>query len=92
MFTDGKGLFLRSQNWFRCLGIGILASLDPVALDQACIDLINQEHGLPGLRLEGQPHGSDKFRALWPHVDWKRGLEYAESIGLGTRKYELIKI
>ncbi|MEW6698095.1 MAG: DUF362 domain-containing protein [Bacillota bacterium] len=72
--------------------IGILASLDPVALDQACIDLINQEHGLPGSRLEGQPHGSDKFRALWPQVDWTRGLEYAESIGLGTRKYELIKI
>ncbi|AEF93665.1 4Fe-4S ferredoxin iron-sulfur binding domain-containing protein [Desulfotomaculum nigrificans CO-1-SRB] len=72
--------------------IGILASLDPVALDQACIDLINQEHGLPGSRLEGQPHGSDKFRALWPNVDWRKGLEYAESIGLGTRKYELIKI
>ncbi|RYD06444.1 4Fe-4S ferredoxin [Desulforamulus aquiferis] len=72
--------------------IGILASLDPVALDQACIDLINQEHGLPGSRLEGQPGGSDKFKALWPHVNWQRGLEYAETIGLGTREYELIKI
>lgn len=71
--------------------IGILASLDPVALDQACADLVNQEKILPGSRLEGQDV-QDKFRALWPQATWERQLAYGEEIGLGTREYELIKI
>ncbi len=44
--------------------IGILASTDPVAIDQACFDLVNKEHGLPGSKLEGCGVGSDKFAAL----------------------------
>jgi len=36
--------------------------------------------------------GEDKFRALYPKVDWSIQLAYAEEIGMGTRKYELIKI
>ena len=36
--------------------------------------------------------GEDKFRALYPEVDWSIQLSYAEEIGLGTREYELIKI
>lgn len=71
--------------------IGILASLDPVALDQACVDLVNQERVLAGSRLDGQ-EVTDKFRALWPQADWERQLSYGEEIGLGTREYELIKI
>ncbi|MDK2887604.1 MAG: uncharacterized protein PWP72_482 [Thermoanaerobacter sp.] len=71
--------------------IGILASLDPVALDQACADLVNGEKILPGSRLEGR-EVQDVFRALWPRAAWERQLTYGEEIGLGTREYELIKI
>ncbi|OGC05075.1 hypothetical protein A2276_03920 [candidate division WOR-1 bacterium RIFOXYA12_FULL_43_27] len=62
--------------------IGILASFDPVAIDQACVDLVNQT--------EGRIKSRNKFRALYPNVDWAVQLKYAEGIGLGTRKYELI--
>ncbi len=60
--------------------IGILASVDPVALDQACIDLVNQAEGKESLvsRIESR-HGL--------HT-----LEHAEEIGLGSRTYELVNI
>jgi uncharacterized Fe-S center protein len=72
--------------------IGILASRDPVAIDQACVDLINRESVLPGTRLGGKDGSGDIFGALYPNIDWKRQLAYAEEIGLGQREYELIKI
>lgn len=72
--------------------IGILASLDPVALDQACADLVNREQVLAGSRLADKPGASDKFRALWPQANWQRQLAYAEETGLGSREYELVKI
>ncbi|MBR2764757.1 MAG: DUF362 domain-containing protein [Blautia sp.] len=60
--------------------IGILASFDPVALDQACVDLIYQAEGNKSLvkRMEAR-HGI--------HT-----LEHAEEIGLGSRTYELVNI
>ncbi|TEB11180.1 DUF362 domain-containing protein [Pelotomaculum propionicicum] len=71
--------------------IGILASRDPVAIDQACIDLVNREKVLAGSRLDGKGDVHDKFMALYPDIDWRNQLAYAEEIGLGSRKYELIK-
>ena len=60
--------------------IGILAGFDPVALDQACVDLIYQAEGNKSLvkRIESR-HGI--------HT-----LEHAEEIGLGSRAYELVDI
>ena len=60
--------------------IGILASTDPVALDQACIDLVYQAEGNASLvrRIEKQ-HGI-------------HALEHGEEIGLGSRTYELVNI
>lgn len=72
--------------------IGILASFDPVALDQACVDLVNRESALANTRLAGKDGVEDKFRALYPAIDWTRQLVYAETIGLGKRNYQLIKI
>ncbi len=72
--------------------IGILASLDPVALDQACIDLVNREKVLPNSRLADKGEAKDKFRTLYPDIDWSRQITYAEEIGLGARKYELVTI
>ena len=62
--------------------IGILASTDPVSLDQACIDLVYSSND------SGKDH-------LIERIESRNGIhtiEYAENIGVGTRKYELIKI
>ena len=59
--------------------IGTLASLDPVALDQACIDLIY--------------NSSDKGRDHFvERVESRHGVHTIEAIGVGTREYELINI
>jgi uncharacterized Fe-S center protein len=36
--------------------------------------------------------GIDKFCLVHPDTEWKKGLEYAEKIGLGTQEYELIPL
>ena len=70
--------------------IGILASTDIVAIDQACADLLNQEPALSGSCLKtALAPGEDKIRGVYPNIDWEKQLEYAESLGLGSRDYEL---
>ncbi|PLY02929.1 MAG: 4Fe-4S ferredoxin [Desulfuromonas sp.] len=73
--------------------IGILASTDPVAIDQACADLVNQATGLPDSALaQGHAPGCDKFRGIYPEINWQTTLEQAELLGLGSRAYELKKL
>ncbi len=73
--------------------IGILASTDPVALDQACADLVNQAAGLPNTALAaGHAPGCDKFRSVYPDIDWETTLEQAEKLGMGSRSYEIVKL
>jgi uncharacterized Fe-S center protein len=72
--------------------IGILAGSDPVAIDQACVDLVNQAPGLPGSELKNLSPGVDKFKDIYPKIDWPIQMEYAEQLGLGTREYELVKV
>ncbi len=60
--------------------IGILASLDPVAIDQAAADLLVARRG-----------GQDPLRA-GHDIDWSGQLAHGEKIGLGTRKYRLVEI
>lgn len=62
--------------------IGILASLDPVAVDQACIDKI----------WKSTDPGRDHFIERVERQNGRHILTYAESIGLGSREYELIEI
>lgn len=60
--------------------IGILASYDPVALDQACVDLV---------------YGAEDGRSLISRIESRNGLhtlEHAEKIGLGSRTYQLVSI
>jgi len=64
--------------------IGVLASFDPAAIDQASVDLVNQTRG----RIKS----SNKFRAIYSNVNWEAQLKHAEEIGLGYRKYELVII
>lgn len=76
--------------------IGILASFDPVAIDQASYDLVNQQFGHKGTALEeagyGMNPGEDKFKALHPETKGELQLKYGEEIGLGTRDYELVEL
>lgn len=62
--------------------IGILASLDPVAIDQACIDLVKNSED------RGKEH-------LLERINAKQGthtIDVAEELGIGTKDYELIEI
>ena len=71
----------------------MVASQDPVAIDQASADLVNQETAVSGSCLtRNTGAGEDKFRGLYPEIDWPYQLEYAEKIGLGSREYTLEKI
>ncbi len=76
-----------------CPDLGIAASYDPVALDQACLDLVNEAPCLYPSRLpEGMVPGEDKFAALHPHADGCHVLEHAHKLGMGSRQYDLIRI
>ena len=71
--------------------IGMLASTDPVALDQACADMVNEARGLPGTAMKtGHEPGCDKFRGVNPKIDWEVQLEHGEKVGLGERAYEVV--
>jgi uncharacterized Fe-S center protein len=60
--------------------IGILASFDMVAVDKACLDLVNEQTKL-----------SDAF-ATHSHTSGNHQLDYAEEIGLGSKLYHLVDI
>lgn len=77
--------------------VGMLASFDPVALDQACADLCNKMPIIEGSVLSDNckhmsHEGHDHFYMTHPDTEWVSCLEHAEEIGVGTRQYELITI
>jgi uncharacterized Fe-S center protein len=73
--------------------IGVVASRDPVALDQASVDLVNAEPALSNCRLSVNTEaGGDKFKGLYPNVDWPIQLDYAQHLGLGSRTYDLVRL
>lgn len=68
--------------------IGVLASTDLVAIDQAAYDLVLEANGLAGSRGDGMGAGTDKFREI-TGIDGTVVMRYAEEHGLGTRSYDL---
>jgi len=76
--------------------IGMFASFDPLALDQACADACLAANPLPNSMLSDNLNKAgfvdlkDNFLNTTPESEWKTCLEHAEKIGLGTREYELI--
>lgn len=73
--------------------IGILASADPVAIDQASADLVMRQRGYADTALKsGFDPGEDKFRGVHPDVNWEIQLDAAQALGAGTRRYRLIKV
>jgi len=86
--------------------IGVLASKDPVAIDKASIDMINNSPGIPGSAVDElgvMEPGKDKLSALIDYPpfsyakpqggpDWKSMIEAAVKLGIGSDQYELIKV
>lgn len=76
--------------------IGMLASFDPVALDQACADLCQKAEPIRNSQLgdnlanpDFHDHGDVWYNSN-PNVSWKETLEHSEKMGVGSREYELI--
>lgn len=78
--------------------VGMFASFDPLALDQACVDACMKCEPLPNSQLGEHlrdPHFEDHhdhFTNSTPESEWQSCLSHAEKIALGTRAYELIKL
>ena len=78
--------------------VGMFASFDPLALDQACVDACLKQTPLPGSQLTDEmaaPHFHDRhdhFCNTNPNTEYQTCLAHAEKIGLGNRKYELINV
>lgn len=78
--------------------VGMLASFDPVALDQACADLCNTvepfKNGQVGDNMAKADFVDlgDVFKNSRPHTNWEFAQEHGEKIGLGSRKYELVTL
>ena len=66
-----------------CLSdIGVLASLDPIAIDQACIDLVYNSND------KGKDHFIERIKSR----HGVHTIEVASKLGFGTREYELVEI
>ncbi len=78
--------------------LGMFASFDPLALDQACVDACLKASPLPGSQLARHLEDPnfhdhhDHFTNSTPESEWRSCLEHAEKIGLGSREYELITV
>ena len=73
--------------------VGMFASFDPIALDQACADAVNAQPSVPGSILDERERcHHDHFTDTHPDTNWESCLEHGVKLGLGTRAYELITI
>ena len=78
--------------------VGMFASFDPVALDQACVDaclklspIMNSQLGDHLNDPDFHDH-HDHFTNSTPESEWRSCLEHGEKIGLGSREYELVTV
>jgi len=73
--------------------VGIFASFDPVALDNACLDAVNAQLPVRYSKLgEAELDLGDHFRSVHPKTNGIAAINHGEKIGLGSKEYELIKI
>ncbi|HIV80557.1 MAG TPA: DUF362 domain-containing protein [Candidatus Avanaerovorax faecigallinarum] len=78
--------------------IGIFASFDPLALDQACVDACLRQDPMPNTQLteemakEGFCDHHDHFDNANPNTEYKTCLAHGEKIGLGSRSYEIVTV
>lgn len=79
--------------------IGMFASLDPVAIDVACVDAVNNSAPMPNSELSkalsgckcGKEH-TDYFNIVNKSSDYRVSIDYAVKIGLGDDKYDLVTL
>lgn len=78
--------------------VGMFASTDPLAIDQACVDACLKQEPLPNTQLTDQMAKEDfcdhhdHFENVTPNAEYKTCLAHAAKIGLGNREYELITV
>ena len=72
----------------------MFASFDPVAMDQACADMVNAAKPLRNSLLyeRKEPIMGDHFRTLHPVTNWDACLEQGVKLGLGVREYEIVEM
>jgi uncharacterized Fe-S center protein len=73
--------------------IGIMASFDPVAIDIASADMVNEAPHIHTSMLGDKKYKekTDKFKCMHDNTDWVSGIDYAVELGLGSKSYEIIK-
>jgi uncharacterized Fe-S center protein len=78
--------------------VGMFASTDAVALDKACIDMVQKQPLLKGSLLDECKHTHEKAnendwsKDIHPTTIWEAQLDQAEKVGMGTKNYELIQV
>lgn len=77
--------------------IGVFASFDPLAIDEACLEKVKASMGMPGSASEDKgvlSPGLPKFSACspWNGASEQVQIKTAEKIGLGSRQYELVTL
>jgi len=75
--------------------LGMFASVDPVALDKACIEMAQKQPIMPGSKLDLACNGKktdDIFVSTNPNTRWQSNFEHAERIGMGNGDYEIIMV
>lgn len=78
--------------------VGFFASFDPVALDMACAQAVNEQPAISNTRLdemmEHSSHdcGHDHFHTIFPDTNWESAIEHAVKLGLGSKDFELIEV
>lgn len=78
--------------------VGFFASFDPVALDMACAQAVNEQPAISNTRLdEMMEHSShdcrhDHFHTIFPDTNWESAIEHAVKLGLGSKDFELIEV
>lgn len=81
--------------------VGMFASFDPVAIDQACVDAANKQPVISGSEADkcqchdhdhGREGSRDVFKVMHPDTDWEAGLIHGEKLGIGTRDYQLVEV
>lgn len=78
--------------------IGMFASFDPLALDQACVDACLKAEPLPNSQLADNMKQADfcdhhdHFENTTVNSEYKTCLAHAEKIGLGSREYEIVTV
>jgi len=72
--------------------LGVLLSDDPVAVDKASVDLINDASYSPLWSTVDKFNDQDKFRAIYQDIDWNWQLNYGQQMGIGNKEYKIVKV